>query len=72
MDVGVGVVDKDARLHIAGGVDVGILATAGNAAVDVLAIVLEVDAEDGLAAGVAADLAYTVDHFHAARRSASG
>ena len=47
MDVGVGVVDKDAGLHIAGRVDVGVL-TAGNTTVDVLAIVLEVDAEDGL------------------------
>ena len=63
VDVGVGVVDKDAGLHIAGRVDVGVLTAAGNATVDVLAIVLEVDAEDGLAAGVAADLAYTVDHI---------
>ena len=71
MDVGVGVVDKDAGLHVASRVDVGVLTAAGNAAVDVLAVVLEVDAEDGLAAGVAADLA-DASYTHAARRSASG
>ena len=63
VDVRVGVVDKDAGLHVARRVDVGILAAAGNAAVDVLAVVLEVNAEDRLAAGVAADLAHAVDHI---------
>ena len=62
MDIGVGVVDKDAGLHIAGRVDMGILAAAGNAAVNVLAVILEVDAEDRLAAGKAADLTDAVDH----------
>ena len=37
VDVRVGVVDKDAGLNVARRVDVGILAAAGNAAVDVLA-----------------------------------
>ena len=40
----------------------GILAAAGNAAVNVLAVILEVDAEDRLAAGKAADLTDAVDH----------
>ena len=63
VDVRVGVVDKDAGLNVARRVDVGILAAAGNAAVDVLAVVLEVDAENRLAASVAADLSHAVDHI---------
>ena len=39
-----------------------ILAAAGDTAVNVLAVVLEVNAENLLAAGKAADLAYTLDH----------
>ena len=46
MDIGIGVMDKDTGLHIAIGVDMGVLAAAGNAAVDILAVVLEIDAED--------------------------
>lgn len=62
MDVGAGVMDEYAGLHIAVGVDVSILAAAGDTAVNVLAVVLEVNAENLLAAGKAADLAYTLDH----------
>ena len=45
MDVGTGVMDEYAGLHIAVGVDVSILAAAGDTAVNVLAVVLEVNAE---------------------------
>ena len=62
MDVGTGVMDEYAGLHIAVGVDVSILAYAGDTAVNVLAVVLEVNAENLLASGKAADLAYTLDH----------
>ena len=46
-DVGVGIVDEGAGLDVAVGVDVQVAATAGDAAVDGLAVVLEVDGENG-------------------------
>ena len=56
-DVGVGVVDERARLHVAGGVDVHVATGAGNAATRVLAVVPEVREEDGhVVAPVLADL----------------
>ena len=65
LDVGVGIVDKDAGLHVAARVDVAIHAAAGDAAADVLAVVLEVHGEDRLAAGDAADLANALEHIGA-------
>jgi hypothetical protein len=60
VDVGVGVVDEDAGLHVAAGVDVAEHAAAGDAAADELAVVLEVHGHDGLAALVVAHLADAV------------
>ena len=62
LDVGVGVVDEDARLHVTLGVDVAEHAAAGDAATHVLAVVLEVHREDGLAAGDATHLTDAVQH----------
>ena len=47
MDVGAGVMDEYAGLHIAVGVDVSILAATGDTAVNVLAVVLEVQGVEG-------------------------
>jgi hypothetical protein len=47
-DVGVGVVDEHAGIHIAVGVDVEIAAAAGDAAAHILRVVLEVHGEQGL------------------------
>ena len=65
VDVGVGVVDEHAGLDVARGVDVAVELAAGDAAVRELAVVLEVDGEDLLAAGETADLAHTVLHIGA-------
>ncbi len=56
VDVAVGVMDEHTGLHIALGVDVQIVPAAGDAAVDVLGVVLEVDGEDGLVGAVFPDL----------------
>ena len=47
-DVGVGVVDEDAGVHIAIGVDVEVAPPAGDAAAHILRVVLEVHGEEGL------------------------
>jgi hypothetical protein len=47
-DVGIGVVDEHAGVHIAVGVDVEVAAAAGYAAADILRVVLEVHGEQGL------------------------
>ena len=60
MDVVVGVMDEGARLDVAVGVDVQVAAAAGDAAVDVLAIVPEVHREDRLGAAIGTDL---VEHL---------
>ena len=61
-DVHVGVVDEDTGLHVATGVDVAVDAASRDAAAHILAVVLEVHGEDGLAALDAADLADAVQH----------
>ena len=55
--------DEDAGLHIARGVDVAVDAAAGHAAAGELAVVLEVDGVELLAAGDAPDLPDTVLHI---------
>ena len=57
--------DKDAGLHIAGRIDVAVDAPAGHAAARKLAVILEVDAVELLAAGHTADLPHTVFHVGA-------
>lgn len=55
VDVGAGIMDKDARFDVAVRVDMAVVAAAGDATVDVLAVVLEVDGKNRLAAFGAAD-----------------
>lgn len=43
-DIGAGIVDKHARLHIAGSVDMAINAASGHAAAGKLTVILEVNA----------------------------
>ncbi len=62
LDVDVGVVNKDAGLHVAAGVDVAIHTAAGDAAAHVLAVILEVHGKDRLAALDGADLADALEH----------
>ncbi len=50
MDVGIGIVDEHAGLHVAVGVDVEIVAAAGDAAAHKLAVVLEVHGVERVAA----------------------
>ena len=54
--------DEDAGLHVAAGVDVAVRTAAGDAAAHVLAVVLEVHGEDGLATLDGTDLADAVEH----------
>ena len=54
---------KTQGLDVARGVDVAVELAAGDAAVRELAVVLEVDGEDLLAAGETADLAHAVLHI---------
>ena len=55
--------DEDAGLHIARGVDVAVDAAAGHAAAGELAVILEVDGVEFLAAGDAPDLPDAVFHI---------
>ena len=45
MDIHIGIVDEYARLDVALGIDVQIAAASGNAAVNILRVVLEIDGE---------------------------
>ena len=63
VDVGAGVVDEDARFDVAVGVDMAIIAAAGDTAIDELAVVLEVDGEYRLAAFDAADFTDAAYHI---------
>lgn len=68
LDVRARIVDEDARLDIAVRIDVAVLARAGDAAADELAVVLEVDGENRFAALYAADFADAVQHVGALLR----
>ena len=54
--------NKYTRIYITICIDMQITASSSYTSSNILAIILEVDAEDRLAAGKAADLAYTLDH----------
>ncbi len=62
MDVRVGEVDEHARLRIAVGVDVEVVAASGDTSADILAVVLEVHRIEADIAVLAADLADSLDH----------
>ena len=62
LDVGVGIVDEDARLHVSPGVDVAKDAPSRYTAADILAVVLEVHGKDRLPTGNATHLADTMEH----------
>ena len=62
MDVGIGVVDEHAGFRITGGVDVEVIAAAGNAAAHELAVVLEVHGVERDIAGFTAQIADALDH----------
>ena len=64
-DVRTRVMDEHAGLDVARGVDVAVELAAGDAAACELAVILEVDGEDLLAAGETADLAHAVFHIGA-------
>ena len=55
--------DEDARFDVAIGVDMAVIAAASDAAVDELAIVLEIDGENRLATLYAADFADPAYHI---------
>ena len=63
VDVGTRVVDKDARFDVAVGVDMAVIAAASDTAINELAIVLEIDGENGFAALYAADFTDTPYHI---------
>lgn len=65
VDVGAGIMDKYARFDVAVRVDMAVVAAAGDAAVDVLAVVLEVDGKNRLAAFGAADFTDAANHVGA-------
>ena len=67
-DIRAGIVDKHAGLHVARGIDVAVDAAAGYAAAGKLAVVLEVDAVELLAAGDAANFPDAVLHVGALLR----
>ena len=67
-DIRAGVMDEHTGLHITRGVDMAIDPAAGHAAAGKLAVVLEVDAIQLLAAGHATDLADAVFHIRALLR----
>ena len=67
-NIGAGVMDEHAGLHIACGVDVAVDAPARHAAAGELAVVLKVDAVQLLAAGDAADLTDAILHVGALLR----
>ena len=64
-DIGAGIVDKDAGLHITCRIDMAVDAAAGHAAARKFTVILEIDAVKLLAAGHAADLTHTVFHVGA-------
>ena len=49
VNIGAGIMDERAGLYVALGIDVQIAASAGDAAADILRIVLKIDTENGLA-----------------------
>ena len=63
MDVGAGVMDEYAGLHISGRIDMCVLPPSCNTSVDIFAVILEVNAENLLTTGQATDLANSVDHI---------
>ncbi len=65
MDVRIGEVDEHARLRIAVGVDVEIVAASCNTSANVLAVVLEVHRIEAYIAVLAANLANSLDHIFA-------
>ena len=67
-DIRAGIVDKNAGLHVARGIDVAIDAAAGYAAAGKLAVVLEVDAVELLAAGKSANFPDAILHIGALLR----
>ena len=66
-DVGVRVVDEDAGVTVAVGVDVQVAATAGDTSADKLAVVLEVENEHGFSALARSDFTNPVVHVFSLR-----
>lgn len=63
IDIGTGVMDKYAGLHIAVRIDMAIVPAAGYAAADILTIVLEVQSHEGFPRFQFPDFTHPVDHI---------
>lgn len=68
MNVRAGVVNEDARLDVPVRIDVAVATSAGDAAVHLVSVILEIHQPDRFAALVSSDIADPANHVFALRR----